>query len=172
MAATAAAARVSYMTPEQVRADRAGRPNAEVYDWEVTRLETPVTMEAVGALVGRVRAAYVAAREAHPGDSDAQIQERLMAAAPDVRTFGAPPEAGGTHHVLFLKLTNRHTPPAHLKLCMDMIRLRAKHERDNLGTDAHTAEVSQFFGTRVKEVTRKWPVKEPALFYKEEGEHE
>lgn len=159
---------MSYMTAEQVRADVIAKnegKNVEVYDWEVTRLEKAVPMETVAAMVSEVRKRYMEVRAANPADDDDAIRERLMAADPKVRSFGADSTDGGTHHVLFLKLTNRDTPPEHLKLVAEMIMLRAKHETSTAGVEAHSAEISQYFTTRVKDVTTRYPVKEPDLFH-------
>jgi hypothetical protein len=112
-----------------------------------------------------VRKRYLEVRAANPSDDDDSIRERLMAADPKVRSFGADSTDGGTHHVLFLKLTNRDTPPEHLKLVAEMIMLRAKHETSTAGVEAHSAEISQYFTTRVKDVTTRYPVKEPDLFH-------
>ena len=160
--------KVSYMTAEQVKADVIAKnegKNVEVYDWEVTRLEKAVPMETVASMVSEVRKRYMEVRAANPSDDDDPIRERLMAADPKVRSFGADSTDGGTHHVLFLKLTNRDTPPEHLKLVAEMIMLRAKHETSTAGVEAHSAEISQYFTTRVKDVTTRYPVKEPDLFH-------
>ena len=160
--------KVSYMTAEQVRADVLAKnegKNVEVYDWEVTRLEKAVPMETVAGMVTEVRKRYMEVRAANPADDDDVIRERLMAADPKVRSFGADSSEGGTHHVLFLKLTNRDTPPEHLKVVAEMIMLRAKHEASTSGVEAHSAEISQYFSTRVKDVTTRFPVKEPNLFH-------
>ena len=160
--------KVSYMTAEQVKADVIAKnegKNVEVYDWEVTRLEKAVPMETVASMVSEVRKRYLEVRAANPSDDDDAIRERLMAADPKVRSFGADSTDGGTHHVLFLKLTNRDTPPEHLKLVAEMIMLRAKHETSTAGVEAHSAEISQYFTTRVKDVTTRYPVKEPDLFH-------
>ena len=156
------------MTAEQVKADVIAKnegKNVEVYDWEVTRLEKAVPMETVASMVSEVRKRYMEVRAANPSDDDDAIRERLMAADPKMRSFGADSTDGGTHHVLFLKLTNRDTPPEHLKLVAEMIMLRAKHETSTAGVEAHSAEISQYFTTRVKDVTTRYPVKEPDLFH-------
>jgi len=160
--------KVSYMTAEQVKADVIAKnegKNVEIYDWEITRLEKAVPMETVASMVSEVRKRYMEVRAANPSDDDDAIRERLMAADPKVRSFGAESTQGGTHHVLFLKLTNRETPPEHLKLVAEMIMLRAKHEASTAGVEAHSAEISQYFTTRVKDVTTRYPVKEPDLFH-------
>jgi len=160
--------KVSYMTAEQVKADVMAKnegKNVEIYDWEVTRLEKAVPMDTVASMVSEVRKRYLEVRASNPSDDDDAIRERLMAADPKVRSFGADSAQGGTHHVLFLKLTNRDTPPEHLKVVAEMIMLRAKHEASTAGVEAQSAEISQYFTTRVKDVTTRYPVKEPDLFH-------
>ena len=159
---------VSYMTAEQVKADVLAKnegKNVEIYDCEITRLEKAVPMETVAGIVTEIRKRYMEVFTGSPDTPDDEIRERLMAADPRVRTFGADASEGGTHHVLFLKLTNRDTPPEHLKVIKEMIMLRAKHETSSSTVEAHSAEISQYFTTRVKDVTTRFPVKEPNLFH-------
>lgn len=154
---------VCCMTRDEVRehvrrnAEATGdKRSVEIYDYESRKLAEPVPMAALGALVADVRRVYTELRAAHPAEADKALRKRMMDADPRFKSMGD--KKSGTHVVMFKKLTARDTPPEHLRVIVEMMQMRARHERaGGVGAEAATQEVTAFFSSRVKAVQEQAP---------------
>jgi hypothetical protein len=168
------ATNIRYMTGTEAREEaereataKSGNRNVEMYDWEVRRMEQAVPMASVRQLIQDVRRLYMELRNTQPENSDNELRIKIMETEQRYKHMGDEKE--GTHHVLFNKITNRDTPHEHLKVIVEMVAMRERHEKPAVTMDAATAEVSAYFGSRVKDVHERFPVKEPELFHVDGG---
>ena len=169
------ATNIRYMTGAEARAEaereaksKSGNRTVSMYDWEVRRMEQAVPMASVKKLITDVRRLYTELLSGNPEQTDEEVRVKIMDLEPRFKQMGDEKE--GTHHVLFNKITNRDTPQEHLKVIVEMVAMRERHEKPAVTLEAATAEVSAYFGSRVKDVHERFPVKEPELFHVDKDE--
>lgn len=167
------------MTREQIREEvernakaSGDKRQVEIYDYETRTLSGgAVPMAQLSGLVAEARRVYVGLRQEHPGETDKALRKRMMDADPRFKSMGD--KQSGTHVTLFKKLTTRDTPPEHLRVILEMMEMRARHEQaGGAGAEAATKEVTAYFSSRIKAVHEKMPPSSAAADAPEEDEED
>ena len=143
------------MTQEQVRErveqDRRDGKQSEFYEWESRRLETAVPANDVKTVIMDALAAFTKLAAETPVASDEDLREQLMASDARFRVMGDADQ--GTHPRWFEKVTTRGLPKEHLALMLSMIEMRHRQEAGHVKNDDASKEVTEFFHSKVKELT-------------------
>ena len=100
--------------------------HTQVLTYEYDTPEKMLSMDDVSQVMHTVRQAHADLRQAHPSLTDEELRTRLVATHPDVAVFSR------THPTIFVKLTDRATPPVLLERLRQMMQIRAQQERGQL----------------------------------------
>ena len=100
--------------------------HTQVLTYEYDKPEKLFSMTDVSQIMHTVRQAHADLRQAHPSLTDEELRARLVAAHPDVAVFSR------THPTIFVKLTDRATPPVMLERLQQMMHIRAQQERGQI----------------------------------------
>ena len=100
--------------------------HTQVLTYEYDKPEKLLSMTDVSHILHTVRQAHADLRQAHPSLTDEELRARLVAAHPDAAVFSR------THPTIFVKMTDRATPPVMLERLQQMMHIRAQQERGQL----------------------------------------